>query len=142
MEELLMKKIMLLTACLISAHGLLASATVDNRLLGSWKSKAVVYELDDSKVFLDIQLMPTKAILTSNCLFKDGTKLASAVDTTVEYNDTVIKALESKDNVTEDHGKQCPSFIRPSEIVYKVLDDKNLTLNYKEMNMIVQFVRK
>ena len=118
-------------------------ASMDPRLAGSWKSEKEVYLLDDAQVFLDVTFNPATVFLTAHCLFRGGQVLSSSVESKVEYGEGFIKTLESKDHVAKDgSGKECPILTRPAQIDYQFQNAHSLTLNDKELGMIVNLIRK
>ncbi len=120
-----------------------AFAAMDPKLAGTWKSEKEVYELDDAKVFLDVTFKPNGVVLTANCLFKGGQSLKSSVETKAEYGAGSIKALESKDNVTQGpDGKECPVFTRPTQIDYQFKNANTLSIDYKELGLVFSLIRK
>ncbi len=119
-----------------------AVADMEGRLAGTWKSEGPVYELEDSLVFLDVTFKPASVALTAKCVFSDGQVLLSTVETKAAYALGSINALESKDNVTQNGARQCPILTRPTQIDYEFKSDTALTVNYRELGMVIKLTRQ
>lgn len=112
-----------LLTLILSLTSVTVLAAIDPQLVGTWSSESV--------------------LLTANCLFKDGQTLKSSVETKAEYNRGSIKALESKDPVTQGiGGKECPVFTRPTQIDYQFKTTNMLNVNYKELGLVFNLLRK
>ena len=132
-----------LLTLILSLTSVTALAAIDPQLVGTWSSEKEVYEVEDAKVFLDVTFKSESVLLTANCLFKDGQTLKSSVETKAEYNRGSIKALESKDHVTQGiGGKECPVFTRPTQIDYQFKTTNMLNVNYKELGLVFNLLRK
>ena len=134
-----MKKFLFLFLFLTSTTSL---AAMDPNLAGDWKSEGPVYQFDDSIVFLHVTFKPTSVALTARCVYDDGQVLSARVETKAEYFIGSIKTLESKDKVAKDGDRECPIFTRPTEIEYRFKNESSLTVDYKELNLVVNLIRK
>jgi hypothetical protein len=106
------------------------AAGADPRLMGLWHVNEPVYNEDDMKIMLDIELGRTEGKITSICTFPKNVVVRATVTSKVEYTDKIIRPLETKQVVEKGpHGEECTSAVQKIDIYYKFKSDKAMTLS-------------